>query len=221
MVFPVVMYGCESWTMKKSWAPKNWCFWTVVLEKILESPLDSKEIKPVHPKGDQSWIFTGWPNSEAETPKLWPPDVKKLTHWKRPWCWERLKVGWEENNRGCPGWMTSPTQWTWVWVSSGSRCWTRRAGMLQLMGLQSWTQVRDWTELKKQSRCPLALNGCINCRTLRQCNIIQGEKVMSYQAWRDMEEPPMHLLSERSLKRLHSLWFQLCDMLEKAKLWRQ
>ena len=72
MVFPVVMYGCESWTYKESWALKNWCFWTVVLEKTLESPLECKEIQPVHPKGDQSWIFIGRTNVEAETPILWP-----------------------------------------------------------------------------------------------------------------------------------------------------
>ena len=65
-----------SWTHKESWAPKNWCFWTVVLEKTLESPLDCKEIQPVHPKGDQSWIFTGRTDAEAEAPILWPPDAK-------------------------------------------------------------------------------------------------------------------------------------------------
>ena len=74
MVFPVVMYGCESWTIKESWAPKNRYFWTVVLEKTLESPLDCKEIKPVNPKG--SWIFSGRTDAEAETPILWLPDVK-------------------------------------------------------------------------------------------------------------------------------------------------
>ena len=78
---------------KESWEQKNWCFWTVVLEKTLESPLDSKEIQLVHPKGDQSWVFVGRTDAEAETPLLWPPDVKELTHLKRPWCWERLKVG--------------------------------------------------------------------------------------------------------------------------------
>ena len=62
---------------KESWAPKNWCFWTVVLEKILESPLDYKKIQPVHPKGDQSWVFIGRTDGEAETPILWPPDGKK------------------------------------------------------------------------------------------------------------------------------------------------
>ena len=78
MVFPVVMYGYESWTI----APKNWCFWTVVLEKAFESPLDCKEIQPVHPKGNQSWMFTGRTDVEAETPIFWPPDVKCWLIWK-------------------------------------------------------------------------------------------------------------------------------------------
>ena len=69
---------------KESWAPKNWCFWTVVLEKTLESPLDCKEIQPIHPKGDQSCMFIGRTDVEAETPKLWPPDVKKWLIWKDP-----------------------------------------------------------------------------------------------------------------------------------------
>ena len=76
MVFLVVMYGCESWTIKESWAQKNWCFLTVVLEKTLECPLDCKEIQPVNPKGNQSWIFTGRTDAETETPILWPPDAK-------------------------------------------------------------------------------------------------------------------------------------------------
>ena len=70
MVFPVVMYGCQSWTTKESWAPRHWCFWTVVLEKSLESPLDSRVIQPVHPKGNQFWIFIGRTDAEAETPIL-------------------------------------------------------------------------------------------------------------------------------------------------------
>ena len=75
MVFPVVMYGCESWTIKKTvW--KNWCFWAVVLKKTLQSPLNCKEIQPVHPKGDQSWVFIGGTDVEAETPILWPPDAE-------------------------------------------------------------------------------------------------------------------------------------------------
>jgi len=82
MVFPVVMYGCESWTVKK--AQKNWCFWSVVLEKTLESPLDCKEIQPVHPKGDESLVFIGRTDVEAETPILWPPDVKSWIIGKDP-----------------------------------------------------------------------------------------------------------------------------------------
>ena len=84
MVFPVVMYGCESWTIKKSWELKNWWFWTVVLEKTLESPLDYKEIQPVYPKGDQSWVFIGRTDVKAETPILWPPDAKSWVIGKDP-----------------------------------------------------------------------------------------------------------------------------------------
>ena len=69
---------------KESWVPKNWCFWTMVLEKTLESPLDCKEIQPIHPKGDQSWLFIGRTDFEAETPILWPPDVKNWLIWKDP-----------------------------------------------------------------------------------------------------------------------------------------
>ena len=69
---------------EESWVPKNWCFWTVVLEKTLESPLDCKEIQPVHPKEDQSWVFIVRTDAEAETPILWPPDVKSWLIWKDP-----------------------------------------------------------------------------------------------------------------------------------------
>ena len=83
MVFPVVIWMWEL-DYKESWAPKNWCFWTVVLEKTLESPLDCKELQPVHPKGNQSWIFIRSTDAEAETPILWPPDVKSWLIWKDP-----------------------------------------------------------------------------------------------------------------------------------------
>ena len=98
---------------EESWVPKNWCFWIVMLEKTLESPLDCKEIQPVHPKGNQSWMFTGRTDAKAEAPILWP------THWKRPWCWERLRAGGEGDDRGWNGWMVSQTQWKWVWANSG------------------------------------------------------------------------------------------------------
>ena len=83
MVFPVVMFGCEL-DYKDSWAPKKWCFWTLVLEETFESPLDCKKIQPVHPRGDQSWIFIGRTDAEAETPILWPPDAKNWLIWKDP-----------------------------------------------------------------------------------------------------------------------------------------
>ena len=129
----------------ENWALKNWCFWTVVLEKTLENPLDSKEIQPVHPKGDQSWIFTGRIDVEGETPILRPPDAKSWLI--GPWCWERLKAGGEGDDRGWDGWMASLTQWRWVWVNSRSWWWTGRPGVLRFMGSQR--VGHDWaTELK-------------------------------------------------------------------------
>ena len=120
---------------EESWVPKNWCFWIVVLEKTLESPFDCK-IKPVSPKGNQPCIFTGRTEAEAEAPILWPPDVKK-----RPRCWERLKAG-EADDREWDGWMASPTQWRWVWVSSRSWWWTGKPVVLHSMRLQS--SGHDW-----------------------------------------------------------------------------
>ena len=84
MVFPSSHVWMWELDYKESWAPKNWCFWTVVLEKTLESPLACKEIQPVHPKGNQSWIFTGRTDAEAEAPTLWPPDVKNRLTGKDP-----------------------------------------------------------------------------------------------------------------------------------------
>ena len=115
----------------------------MVLEKTHESPLDCKEIHPVHPKGDQSWVFIGRTDDEAETPNTLATWYEELTYWKRPWCWERLKAGGEGDDKGWDGWMASPTQWTWVWVSSGSWWWIGRPGVLRFMGSQ---RVRnDWT----------------------------------------------------------------------------
>ena len=110
MVFPVVMYGYDSWTIKKA-EHQDWCFWTVVLEKTLESPLDCKEIQPINPKVNQSWIFIGRTDVEAETPKLWPPDMKNWLIWKLPdagkdWRWEEKgmtedeMVGWHHQLNG-------------------------------------------------------------------------------------------------------------------------
>ena len=117
---------------KESWALKNWCFWTVVLEKTLESPLDCKEIPPVNLKGNQSWIFGkdwcwSWSSNILAT---WR---EEWTHWKRPRCWERLRAWGEGDDRGWDDWMASLTRWTWVWVNSGSWWWTGRPGVLQFM----------------------------------------------------------------------------------------
>ena len=136
---------------EESWVPKNWWFWTTVLEKTLESPLDSQEIQPVCPKGDKSWVCIGRTDAEAETPVLQPPHAE-LTYWKRPWCWEGLGAGGEGDDRGWDGWMASPTRWAWVWANSGSWWWTGRPGVLRFMGSQrvghDWTTERlsNWTD---------------------------------------------------------------------------
>ena len=130
MVFPVVTYGWEGWTIKKAA-----CWRTVVLEKTLESPLDCKEIQPVHPKGNQSWVFIGRTDAEAETPILWPPHVK-TDSFEKTLMLGKMKMGGEGDDRGWDSWMASPTQWTWVWVNSGSWWWTAKPGMLQSMGSQ-------------------------------------------------------------------------------------
>ena len=136
---------------KESWAPKNWYFWTVVLEKTLESPLDCKEIQPTNPKGDQSWVFIGRTDVEAESPTLWPPDAKSWHLWKRLWRWERVKAGGEGDNRGWDGWTASLTQWTRVWANSKNWWWTGRPCVLWFMGLQrvghDWVTELNWTEL--------------------------------------------------------------------------
>ena len=147
---------------KESWAPKNWCFWTVVLEKTLKSPLDCKEIQTVHPKGNQSWMFIGRTNVEAKTPILWPTDAKRWLIWKDP----DAEKDWRQEEKGMikgwDGWMASPTQWTWVWVSYGSWWWTGRPGMLQSMGLQrvrpDWATELNWTELIMVKGLPFYLS---------------------------------------------------------------
>ena len=135
---------------KESWAPKNWCFWTMVLEKTLESPLDCKEIQPVHPKGDQSWVFIGRTHAEIETPILWPPHAKSWLIWK-DWCWEGLRAGGEGEDSGWDGWMASPTRWPWVWVNYESWWRTGRPGVLRFMGSQrvgyDWVTELNWTEM--------------------------------------------------------------------------
>ena len=129
----------------------------MVLEKTLESHLDSKEMKPVHSKGNQSWVFIGRTDVEAETPILSPTHVKSWLIGK-DWCWEGLGAGGEGDDRGWDGWMASPTRWTWVWVNSGSWWWTARPGVLQFMGSQrvwhDWATELNWTESIKTVLSP-------------------------------------------------------------------
>ena len=127
MVFPVVMYGCEL-DYKERWAPKNWCFWTVVLEKTLKSPLDWKEIQSILKEISPEYSLEGL--MLRLKLQSFGHLMQELTHWKRPWCWERLKAGGEGDDRGWDGWKASPTQWTWVWAGSESWWRTGRPGVL-------------------------------------------------------------------------------------------
>ena len=107
----------------------------MVLEKTLESPLNNKEIKLVNPKGNQSWIFTGRTDAEAEVSILWPPDAKSQLIGK-DWCWERLRARGEEGDRGWDGWMASQIRWTWVWANSGRQWRLGKPDVLPFMGSQ-------------------------------------------------------------------------------------
>ena len=142
MVFPVVMYGCESWTIKKA---EHQCFWIVVLKKTLESPLDCKEIQPVHPKGNQSWIFIGRTEVEIETPILWPP-MQRTDSFEKT-----LMLGKIEDRR-----RRGQQRMRWLYgitdsmnmslINSRSWWWTGKPGMLQSM--ESGRVGHDWvTEL--------------------------------------------------------------------------
>ena len=132
---------------KESWVPKNWSLWIVVLEKTLESPLNSKEIEPVHPQGNQSWIFTGRPEAEAETPILWPPHVKSWLIWKDPDAgkdWRREEkgtteeemIGWHHRLNG------HESEWT-PGVGDGREDW--HATVCRVAKSRTW--LSDWTEL--------------------------------------------------------------------------
>ena len=122
----------------------------IVCMCTLESPLDCKEIQPVHSDGDQPWDFFGRNDAKAEAPVLWPPHAKSWLIGKKLWCWEGLGAGGEGDNRGWDGWMASLTRWTWVWLNSRSWWWTGRPGVLQHMGSQraghDWVTELNWTE---------------------------------------------------------------------------
>jgi len=148
IVFPVVMYGMWELDCEESWAWKNWCFWTVVLEKTLESPLDCKEIQPVHPKGDQSWVFFARTDAEAETPILWPHHAKSWLIGKDPDAgrdWGQEEKGTIEDEMA--GWHH--------WLDAHEFGWTPGVGDRQggLACCDSWgrkesdtTKQLNWTE---------------------------------------------------------------------------
>ena len=146
------MYGhVWMWELdcEESWALKNWCFWTGVLEKTLECPWTAR-------RSNQSILKEISPGCSLEGMMLnlklqyFATSCEKLTHWKRPWFWEWLGVDWEGDDRGWNGWMASVTRRTWVCVNSGTWWWTRRRGVLQFMGSQrvehDWATELNWTE---------------------------------------------------------------------------
>ena len=145
MIFPADIYGCENWTIKKVEcqridAFKLWCW-----RRLLRVPWTARRSN----KSIQKVISSEY-SLEGLMLKLKLTWCDEWTHWKKPWCWERLKAGGggEGDDRGWDGWMTSPTQWTWVWLNSGSWRWTGRPGMLQSMGSQrvghNWVTELNW-----------------------------------------------------------------------------
>ena len=150
MVFPVVIYGCESWTLKKAEhrridAFELWCW-----RRLLRVPWTARRsnqsiLKEISPRCSLEGLMLKLKFQYFAT---W---CEELTHWKRWWCWERLRAGGEGDDRGWDGWMASLTRWTWVLVYSGSWWWTGRPGVLRFMGSQrvgyDWVTELNWTEV--------------------------------------------------------------------------
>ena len=145
MVFPVVVYGCESWTIKKGKrrridAFELWCWRRLFRVPWTARRSNQSILKEISPEYSLKGLMLSW---SSNTLAIW---CEELPHWKRPWCWERWQAGGEGDNRGWDGWIASPTQWTWVWVNSRSWWWTGRPGVLQFA--ESQRVGHDWlTEL--------------------------------------------------------------------------
>ena len=149
MVFLVVTYGCAGWSIKKAEVPKNWCFWTVVWENTLESPLDCKEIQPVHPKGNQSWIFIGRTDAEAEAPMLWPPDTRSWFIGKDP---DAGKDWREERRQQRVRWLDGISDSLDMSLCNSETWWRiGKFDVLQTMGLQSRMLLSNWPTTKMPS----------------------------------------------------------------------
>ena len=158
---------------KISWAPKNWCLWTVVLEKTLDSPLDSEEIKPVNHNENQPWIFIG--RTDAEVPNTLPIWGKEPTHWKRLWCWERLTAGGEGDKGRWDGWMALPTHdmsLSKLQVISKNR----EAWHAVVHGVaKSRTWLSDWTTTSYLSACfKLRIFNLSNCSENSQSHLVSN-----------------------------------------------
>ena len=148
MVFPVVKYGCERWTIKKAECWRIDAFKLLCWRRFLRVPWTARRsnhsiLKEINPENSLEGMMLSW-NSNTVT--AWS---KELTHWKRPWCWERLKAWGEGDDRGWDGWMASLTRWSWVWINSRSWWQTGKPGMLQSMGWQrighNWATELNWT----------------------------------------------------------------------------
>ena len=214
LVFPIVMYGCEL-DFKESWVLKNWCFWTVVLEKTFVSPLDCKEIQAVHPKGNQSWLFIGKTDVEAEAPILWPPETKSQLTWKDPdagrdWGQEKRTTedemaGWHHLLDGCE------SEWT---PGFGD-------GQAGLACCDSWghkesdaTEQLNWTELMV---FPVVVYGCKSW-TIKKA---ERQRIEAFELWcwrRLLRVPWTARISNQSILKEISPEYSLERLMLKLKL---
>ena len=170
IVFPVVMYGCESWTIKKAECRRIDAFELWCWRRLLRVPWTARRpnqsiLKEISPGCSLEGLMLKLNSSTLAT---W---YEELTHLKRPWCWERLRAGGEGDDRGWDGWMASPIRWTWVWVNSGSWWWTGRPGVLRFMGSQGvrhdWVTELNWSVIFSS----VTLNSIIKLYT-QKCHFI-------------------------------------------------
>ena len=185
---------------KESWAWKNWCFWTVVLEKTLESPLDCKEIQPVRSKGDQLWVFLVRMMLKVKL-QYFGHLMRELTHWKRLWCWEGMGARGKGYDRGWDVWMALPTQWMWVWVNSRRWWWTGRSGVLRFMGSQ---RVRHYW--------------AIELNWMNVGNLISGSSAFSKSSL-NIWQFTVHVLLKSGLENCEHYFASMCDECNYAVVW--